>query len=870
VWNFINDAYDFTPPNNGETFGLVDTNSSTTPVTLTFYASDSWYNDVDPNSITNPNAILLNGIIKSNPGATPGLNGNPAVEYFRFNNVPEGQYDLYVYTTMNGDDVWADVADNDNLTTFYIKEWHQFVNSSKLVQATNTNPNGVRDTGNYVKLSNLGTYGRATIGAYVTRRGTAGDGTGVPALQLVPAGPPQVNATPLSFLIEPVSRRGANGYSNVTFSALVKGPVFSYQWFKNGGPLPGETNWTYTPSPITAADSGAQITLRVTNNVTSLTSSNSILTVGQFITNITATATNVTLDGALVAITQQPQNAQAVAGGRGGVPAFRVAATVSGIVGDSSVGPPPVVYPFALAASLPPLTYQWQSAPKGSSSFTSIAGATGASFTPPVPTIADDGTQFRAVVMASDATTNSSIAVLTVVPNTNPPVALSATVFNGSTQVGLNFDEALDPVTAQTVSNWKVNGVQVQAAILRANVANELTSEQNLVSLITASPVTANFTVTISGVKDVTGNTIPANTSVNGKVLGLTLTDVGSTTSSVGNPDGTNSLGVVAPDPQLPNVVTNWGNGNFDVLAQGNDYWNNADGFGFLWEPKTNSFDVRVQVVSVEGINNWSAGAIMAREGPPTPNGGGWELARHYFCKVDYGGPNRGPVADGSGSGANTYEFNCRRAPGNPALRERGGSQGNNDGNTNTAGFSYGWGGSGPGNPAPVPFPDAWIRIARVRSVSNGATNDHLLGYSGTDGVNWSLRQDVDLMDSTHAGWLDITGKPAGPLPEVLYVGLASTSHTGFGNNNTTNAATGLPYQCWVVYRNYGDTPSAVPTPTIAIQHNADGTVTITYTGNLYSSTTLKGTYTPVAGATNPYHVTPSAGPAATYYRAGP
>src|SRR6185369_5973670 len=156
--------------------------------------------------------------------------------------------------------------------------------------------------------------------------------------------------------------------------------------------------------------------------------------------------------------------------------------------------------------------------------------------------------------------------------------------------------EALDPVTSQTPGNYKVNGVQVTAALLRTNVANELTSEQNLVSLITATPVSGNFTLTISGVRDVTGNTIPANTTVSGKVLGLTLTDIGSTVDSVGvqNPAGTNSLGAVAPDPQLPNQVTVWGDGNFDVLAQGNDYWNNADGLGFIWEPKTNSFDVRV------------------------------------------------------------------------------------------------------------------------------------------------------------------------------------------------------------------------------------------------------------------------------------
>src|SRR5262249_25257930 len=163
------------------------------------------------------------------------------------------------------------------------------------------------------------------------------------------------------------------------------------------------------------------------------------------------------------------------------------------------------------------------------------------------------------------------------------------------------------------------------------------------------------------------------------------------------------------------------------------------------------------------------------------------------------------------------------------------GAQGSNNGDTNTAGFSYGWGGSGPGNPSPVPFPNAWIRIARVKSVSNGTTNDHLLGYSSSDGTNWSQREDVNLLDSNHAGWLTVDKKPAGPLPDVLYVGLASTSHTGFGNGNAANSD-GNPYQCWVVYRNYGDTPTAVvPTnPTVAVVSNPDGSVTITFTGNLY------------------------------------
>ena len=85
---------------------------------------------------------------------------------------------------------------------------------------------------------------------------------------------------------------------------------------------------------------------------------------------------------------------------------------------------------------------------------------------------------------------------------------------------------------------------------------------------------------------------------------------------------------------------------------------------------KTNSFDVRSGSCSVSPIDNWSAGAIEVREGPPTDNGEGWELSRHYFCKVDYGGPDRrDDVLDNSRrTGANSYEFNGRLAPGDPTV----------------------------------------------------------------------------------------------------------------------------------------------------------------------------------------------------------
>jgi hypothetical protein len=827
-WNTLDDAYGFTPANVGESSLLGDTNFTTTTVTISFNANDSWYNDVTPSTLTTPNAKLMNGIIKSN-------GGDGVSESFHFNNLPDGTYDLYVYLTMNGDGVHADVSDNDNITTYYINEWHQFSDTNTFVQATNTNPAGVRDTGNYVVFKGLGTFGRGSLGATVTRRGTAGDGTGVPAIQIVPTGPPQSNSIPLSFLTQPISHRGAQGYSNATFSVSVKGPAFSIQWLKNGTAVPGETGLSYTPAPIMTADNGATISVKLTNNLTTLTSSNAVLTVGQFINGGTTV-----MDGGIVTIKAQPQSVSLVAG-EGGAATFTVTAT-SGYIGEAS----------SLA---PPITYQWQSAPKASSTFTAITDATNATYTTPLPSVADDGTQFRVVVSASDATVNSAIAVMTVLPDTIPPTVNSATAFSGSTQVGIEFSEALDPVSATTAANYKVNGAAVAGVFIRTNVANELTSEQNLVSVIAAAPITGAFTLTVSGVKDTSGNAMPS-TTVNGSIIQLTSTPIG---SPAGQPGG--------PDPQIPTIITNWGKGNFDVLCNGNDYWNNADGLNFLWQPRTNSFDVKVRVVSVSPINNWSAGAIMLRETLPTATNS--ELSRHYFCKVDYGGPGSVTVLDNSGKGANSYEYNSRQAPGDPTLRET---------SNNGPGGSRGWGGTaGPGGTANVPFPDAWIRIARIKSGSS----DHLKGYRGTDGSNWLQVQDVDLNDANHAGFVTIGGTNAGPFPDVVYLGLGSVSHTGIGNNNATNAGTvgefpysltGDPYRCWVIYRSFGEVSSQTPQgPTIVIVKNADGTATMTYTGNLYSSTTVSGTYAKVAGASSPFTVNPkTSGNAATFYRAGP
>src|SRR5579862_2544049 len=67
-WNSIDNHYNadnsvanFIAAEQGTTIPLKDSTGAATPVTLTFDANDSWYNDVDITTIQKPNSIMMNG-----------------------------------------------------------------------------------------------------------------------------------------------------------------------------------------------------------------------------------------------------------------------------------------------------------------------------------------------------------------------------------------------------------------------------------------------------------------------------------------------------------------------------------------------------------------------------------------------------------------------------------------------------------------------------------------------------------------------------------------------------------------------------------------------------------------------------------------
>jgi hypothetical protein len=92
----------------------------------------------------------------------------------------------------------------------------------------------------------------------------------------VDAVPPQ---TPLAFTLEPVTQRALE-LQPVTFSAAVSGPPpYHIQWMRNGEPIEGANQFSYTIASATLDLDGGLYSVTVSNLAFGVTSSNALLRV---------------------------------------------------------------------------------------------------------------------------------------------------------------------------------------------------------------------------------------------------------------------------------------------------------------------------------------------------------------------------------------------------------------------------------------------------------------------------------------------------------------------------------------------------------------------------------------------------------------
>ena len=247
-----------------------------------------------------------------------------------------------------------------------------------------------------------------------------------------------------SITSQPTSQTVTAGQT-ATFSITASGTSpLSYQWQKGGMNITGANSAAYTTGTTTAADSGSKFDVVVSNSVGSVTSNTVTLTVNA---------------GTAPTITTQPQNQ-----------------TVT--VGQTAM--------FSVVASgSAPLSYQWQQ------NGTNIPGATSASYTTPVTTMANSGEQFRVVVTNTYGNDPSDMATLTVNSATTASSIDVVTYHYDNMRTGQNVNEmTLTPsnVNVNTfgkLGEFSVDGLVDAQPLLLSNLAIPGAGTKNVLYAVT-------------------------------------------------------------------------------------------------------------------------------------------------------------------------------------------------------------------------------------------------------------------------------------------------------------------------------------------------------------------------------------------------
>ncbi|NGO38758.1 hypothetical protein G4L39_05030 [Limisphaera ngatamarikiensis] len=309
-----------------------------------------------------------------------------------------------------------------------------------------------------------------------------------------------------------------------------------------------------------------------------------------------------------------------------------------------------------------------------------VAGATNTWFTLEPTSPADDGSTvfLRAfnVVTGQVHSVTSSVAVLHVVPDTNPPVLLTVWA-SGRSQVVATFSEPVEPSGALDPTHYAVLGTHGPVEV--ASV--ELSGSGDQVRLSTATPLSVgeSCTLILSGITDraAAANPLPPDTVARFSVTGFEVKELGGA--------------------GLLRMVEAASNG-LQITTRGRGWDEAGDEGGFLCQPVTGDFDLRVRVNSLGFVNVATGAGLMLRE-------------------------DSAPGARSAGVMATPTLHGCyflvRNAPGAQVTRS----------------------GHFPANPGAT-----WLRLRR--------TGNQIEGFAGPDGLHWmSLgTASMDLPETVQVG----------------------------------------------------------------------------------------------------------------------
>jgi hypothetical protein len=315
----------------------------------------------------------------------------------------------------------------------------------------------------------------------------------------------------------------------------------------------------------------------------------------------------------------------------------------------------------------------------------------------------------------------SSIAKVTVNADTIAPKLVSVAALpsrSGTTlDVGVTFDEPLDPTSGGTAGNYSISVGSITAVKFYGGSPGVV---------LTVSGLTAGtaYSVTVANVADPYGNHI-------------TSANLPGTFSSM-------HWGVVGGDElNLGNGVVAVSSNAFDVYSDGIGEWSAYDEATLVYEQITGDFDKEVRVEFQDASSQWARAGLIVRDvlnfgvNRATQQGGNstpapWDGVAGRYQKVHVN-----PVTTAMGTpGNNSWECNRRLDTGSQTTSAGGG-----------------------GTPL---YPNAWCRLQRV-----GQT---FTVYRSDDGANW-----VNLGSTT---W-GVTDTNLITMPNTVYVGLDYSPENG-------------------------------------------------------------------------------------------
>jgi predicted transglutaminase-like cysteine proteinase len=296
---------------------------------------------------------------------------------------------------------------------------------------------------------------------------------------------------------------------------------------------------------------------------------------------------------------------------------------------------------FTVVASGPGLSYQWWSAPAGSSSFSPIGGATGSSYTTGTVSQAVNGTQYECVVSDTFGSTTSNIAVLSwLAPGTDYVAAatLGSVRNNFTGWVGMKVTVAASSVTVSRLGRVFVTGntgthiVKIVNAATSQDVSGGSVSVSmtggssgafsyaNLPTPVTLSANTSYYIVsqeTLGGDSWYDVNTTIQTTSVAAEKTGVYSSDgatynlLGSANQSYGPVDFVYSTASVQPaitgQPQSVTVGVG-GSTTFSVSATGGN-------LGYQWASAPSGSSNFTAIGGATGSSYTVSGVTMAQTG---------------------------------------------------------------------------------------------------------------------------------------------------------------------------------------------------------------------------------------------------------------